>query len=159
MIIVNIQEKANTKMATWTVKTYYKKNVQEVEIYHQRDGEGKVTVVNGFRWGSWTVETSDDKPPEFVFTEVPGGDGKKDSIDMCNCRKPLPGALLSAAITHGIDLASSYMIGDRWRDTEAGERAGCKTIFLDYGYDEKQPEKYSHRVRSLAEAVDIIRTI
>jgi D-glycero-D-manno-heptose 1,7-bisphosphate phosphatase len=82
-----------------------------------------------------------------------------DSIDMCNCRKPLPGALLSAAITHGIDLASSYMIGDRWRDTEAGERAGCKTIFLDYGYDEKQPEKYSHRVRSLAEAVDIIRTI
>ena len=82
-----------------------------------------------------------------------------DSIDMCNCRKPLPGALLSAAITHGIDLASSYMIGDRWRDTEAGERAGCKTIFLDYGYDEKQPEKYNHRARSLAEAVDIIKAM
>lgn len=79
-----------------------------------------------------------------------------DSGDGCNCRKPLPGALLAAADDHGIDLESSYMIGDRWRDTEAGERAGCKTIFLDYGYDEKQPEKFNHRVRSLAEAADII---
>ena len=72
-------------MAIWTVKTYYKKNVQEVETYVQRKGEGKVTVTNGFRWGSWTVETSDDNPPEFEFTEVPGGDGKKDSIDMLDC--------------------------------------------------------------------------
>lgn len=79
-----------------------------------------------------------------------------DSSDGCNCRKPLPGALLAAADTHGIDLASSYMVGDRWRDTEAGERAGCKTIFLHYGYDEKQPDKFNHRVRSLAEAADII---
>jgi len=79
-----------------------------------------------------------------------------DSSDGCNCRKPLPGALLAAADEHGIDLASSYMVGDRWRDTEAGERAGCKTIFLDYGYNEKQPETFNHRVRSLAEAADII---
>jgi hypothetical protein len=72
-------------MAIWTVKTYYKKNVQEVETYVQREGEGRVTVTNGFRWGSWTVETTDDNPPEFEFTEVPGGDGKKDSIDMLSC--------------------------------------------------------------------------
>ncbi len=79
-----------------------------------------------------------------------------DNHDGCNCRKPSPGALLTAADVHGIDLASSYMVGDRWRDTEAGERAGCRTIFLDYGYNEKQPEKFNHRVRSLAEAADII---
>jgi D-glycero-D-manno-heptose 1,7-bisphosphate phosphatase len=79
-----------------------------------------------------------------------------DSSDGCNCRKPLPGALLAAAAAYKIDLASSYMVGDRWRDTEAGERAGCKTIFLDYGYNEKQPEKFNHRVRSLAEAANII---
>lgn len=79
-----------------------------------------------------------------------------DSGDGCDCRKPQPGALLAAANAHGIELALSYMVGDRWRDTEAGERAGCKTIFLDYGYDEKQPEKFNHRVRSLAEAADII---
>ena len=79
-----------------------------------------------------------------------------DSGDGCDCRKPMPGALQSAADAHGIELASSYMVGDRWRDTEAGVRAGCKTIFLDYGYDEKQPEKFNYCVRSLAEAADII---
>jgi hypothetical protein len=72
-------------MAQWTVKTYYKKNVQEVEYWVQRDGEGRITVTNGFRWGEWTVETSDDNPPEFEFTEVPGGNGKQDSIDMLSC--------------------------------------------------------------------------
>lgn len=79
-----------------------------------------------------------------------------DDNDRCNCRKPLPGALLAAADAHDIDLTSSFMVGDRWRDTEAGRRAGCKTIFLDYGYDEKQPGKYNHRVSSLAEASEII---
>jgi hypothetical protein len=72
-------------MAIWTVKTHYKKNVQEVEFWTQREGTGKITVTNGFRWGEWTVETSDDNPPEFEFTEVPGGDGKKDSINMLDC--------------------------------------------------------------------------
>jgi hypothetical protein len=73
-------------MAVWTVKTYYKKNVQEVETYTQRgDGTGKVTVTNGFRWGSWEVTTTDDNPPEFEFTEVPNGDGSKDSINMLEC--------------------------------------------------------------------------
>lgn len=72
-------------MAIWTVSTHYKKNVQEVETYHQRNGDGSVSVVNGFRWGGWTVTTSDDNPPEFEFDFVPGGDGRKDSIDMLDC--------------------------------------------------------------------------
>ena len=72
-------------MAIWTVRTYHKKNVQEVETYVQDNGNGHITVTNGFRWGSWTVETSDDNPPEFEFTEVPGGDGSKDSINMLDC--------------------------------------------------------------------------
>jgi hypothetical protein len=72
-------------MAIWTVSTYYKKSCQEVETYHQREGDGKVTVVNGFRYGEWTVETTDENPPEFEFVEVPDGDGRKDSIDMLDC--------------------------------------------------------------------------
>ena len=72
-------------MAIWTVSTYYKKSCQEVEHWVRREGEGKITTTNGFRRGEWTVETSDDNPPEFEFDFVPGGDGKKDSIDMCNC--------------------------------------------------------------------------
>jgi len=72
-------------MATWTVRTYYKKSCQEVEHWVRSEGEGRLTVTNGFRWGEWTVETSDDNPPEFEFTFVPGGDGKKDSINMLDC--------------------------------------------------------------------------
>lgn len=79
-----------------------------------------------------------------------------DSDDGCDCRKPLPGALFAAAGAHGIDLASSYMVGDRWRDVMAGERAGCKTIFIDYGYTEKRPDSFNHRVGSLLEAAKII---
>jgi D-glycero-D-manno-heptose 1,7-bisphosphate phosphatase len=79
-----------------------------------------------------------------------------DSNDGCECRKPRPGSLLSSAAAHGISLADSYMVGDRWRDVEAGQRAGCKTIFLDYGYDEKQPESVDFTVASLLEASKII---
>lgn len=79
-----------------------------------------------------------------------------DSGDGCDCRKPLPGALLDSARQNGIDLGKSYMVGDRWRDIEAGQRAGCKTFFIDYGYAEKQPESVDFRVRSLNEAAHII---
>jgi hypothetical protein len=72
-------------MAIWTVSTHYKKSCQEVEHWVRSEGEGKITVTNGFRYGEWTVETSDDNPPEFEFTEVPGGDGRKDSINMLDC--------------------------------------------------------------------------
>jgi D-glycero-D-manno-heptose 1,7-bisphosphate phosphatase len=79
-----------------------------------------------------------------------------DSDDRCACRKPSPGALIAAAAAYEIDLPSSYMVGDRWRDVEAGERAGCKTIFLDYNYGEKQPIAVDYRVSSLVEAAEII---
>jgi D,D-heptose 1,7-bisphosphate phosphatase len=51
----------------------------------------------------------------------------------CNCRKPASGMLLQAANEHGIDLHSSWMIGDILDDVEAGNRAGCWTILLDNG--------------------------
>jgi len=79
-----------------------------------------------------------------------------DSGDGCDCRKPLPGGLLSAAKANDIDLEKSYMVGDRWRDIEAGQNAGCKAIFLDHGYKEKQPESLDYRVRTLEEAARII---
>lgn len=63
-----------------------------------------------------------------------------DDRDRCVCRKPQPGLLFQAAATYGIDLPSSFMIGDRWRDVEAGRRAGCRTVLLDYGYGERRAE-------------------
>ena len=79
-----------------------------------------------------------------------------DSQAGCDCRKPRPGALLAAAALHDIDLRRSYMVGDRWRDIEAGQRAGCKTIFIDYGYQEKQPDAVDYRAASLSEAAEIM---
>lgn len=54
----------------------------------------------------------------------------------CPCRKPKPGLLFEAAREHTIDLARSFVVGDRWRDVGAGRAAGCFTIFIDRGYDE-----------------------
>ena len=49
-----------------------------------------------------------------------------DDADGCDCRKPQPGMLLAAARRFGIDLAASFLVGDRWRDVEAAQRAGCR---------------------------------
>jgi D-glycero-D-manno-heptose 1,7-bisphosphate phosphatase len=73
-----------------------------------------------------------------------------DDADRCGCRKPKPGLLLREP-AH--DMAASVMIGDRWRDIEAGRAAGCGvTILVDYGYDELVPHEPTVRVASLAEA-------
>jgi D-glycero-D-manno-heptose 1,7-bisphosphate phosphatase len=79
-----------------------------------------------------------------------------DSGDECDCRKPRPGMLFAGAQEFDVDLASSYMVGDRWRDVEAGINAGCKTIFIDCGYNEKQPKSFDYKVSLFSEAVDII---
>jgi D-sedoheptulose 7-phosphate isomerase len=80
--------------------------------------------------------------------------------DKCDCRKPMPGMLLEAARKHNIDLGASFMVGDRWRDIEAGYNAGCRTILIDYGYAERPPDRMPDlRVGSLREAADwIIRS-
>jgi D-glycero-D-manno-heptose 1,7-bisphosphate phosphatase len=77
--------------------------------------------------------------------------------DQCDCRKPQPGMLIRAAREHGIDLHQSYMVGDRWRDIDAGASAGCRTIWIDRGYTERSPSAPPDvRVHSLVEGVDWI---
>ena len=73
-------------------------------------------------------------------------------------RKPAPGMLLRAARELGIALAQSWMVGDRWRDIDCGANAGCRTIFVDHGYDEPLRAAPDFRVPSLVEAADIILT-
>jgi D-glycero-D-manno-heptose 1,7-bisphosphate phosphatase len=74
-------------------------------------------------------------------------------------RKPAPGMLLRAADKHGIDLKNSFMIGDRWRDVSCGHAAGCRTIFIDYSYDEALRELPDFTVKSLEEAAVILGPI
>jgi D-sedoheptulose 7-phosphate isomerase len=80
-----------------------------------------------------------------------------DDNDDCACRKPLPGLLLEARSKHNIDLSRSFVVGDRWRDIDAGHNAGCKAILIDYGYRERAPTRPPEAtVRSLREAADWI---
>ena len=78
--------------------------------------------------------------------------------DGCNCRKPKPGMILDAAREYSIDLAGSFLIGDRWRDIEAGKAAGCKTILVqpEVRYNEPQAQGMNAVVNSLYEAATLI---
>jgi len=75
-----------------------------------------------------------------------------DDRSLCDCRKPLPGLLLAAARDRQLDLSHSFMVGDRWRDVEAGRRAGCRTVLIDCDYHESVPTEPDVRVRTLGEA-------
>lgn len=64
-----------------------------------------------------------------------------DDAERCRCRKPEPGMITALARKWGIDLARSYVIGDSWRDVEAGQRAGCRTILVtSEGRSNLQPD-------------------
>jgi D-glycero-D-manno-heptose 1,7-bisphosphate phosphatase len=79
-----------------------------------------------------------------------------DDADGCACRKPKPGMTLDAARRHDIDLVSSFTVGDRWRDVEAGRNAGTATVFVDRHYDELLPNPPDAVVGGLEEASEWI---
>jgi D-glycero-D-manno-heptose 1,7-bisphosphate phosphatase len=73
--------------------------------------------------------------------------------DQCDCRKPRPGMLFRAAERHGIDLASSWMVGDQESDVEAGRRAGCRTVLVQ---SVDAATAADHRVRDLSELARLL---
>ena len=76
-----------------------------------------------------------------------------DDKDDCQCRKPRPGLLLAAAARHGIDLSRSVMVGDRWRDVDAGHGAGCLAVQIEGPYAERAPASPpEYMTRSLRDA-------
>ena len=74
-----------------------------------------------------------------------------DDFDNCECRKPKPGMLIQAALEFDLDLTKCFLVGDRWKDIEAGKAAGCKSILLDRGYDEPLPSKPYFRISALVQ--------
>lgn len=77
----------------------------------------------------------------------------------CACRKPKPGLVLRAAREHGVDLSSSWLIGDILHDIEAGNRAGCRTVLVTGGETEWKTGPYRTPeciVNGLRNAVDVV---
>jgi D-glycero-D-manno-heptose 1,7-bisphosphate phosphatase len=64
--------------------------------------------------------------------------------------------LLDAARDLSLDLSQSFMVGDRWRDTDAGIAAGTRTVFINRNYQEKKPTAFDIEVSSLVEAAEWI---
>lgn len=79
-----------------------------------------------------------------------------DNADACACRKPKPGLLLEAAQTYGIDVAQSFMVGDRWSDVAAGQAAGCTTFLLDVPYNQRERCAADYEVPDLTAAAQQI---
>ena len=55
-----------------------------------------------------------------------------------------------------LDLSRSWMVGDRWRDIDCGKRAGVRTVFIDFGYDEALQTPPDFTVQSFPAAAAII---
>jgi D-glycero-D-manno-heptose 1,7-bisphosphate phosphatase len=82
-----------------------------------------------------------------------------DDLDRCACRKPRTGLLLEAASILDISLdRSSVIIGDRWRDIDAGVAAGISTVLIDRGYGELLNALPDHIAPDLARAVEWVAT-
>jgi D-glycero-D-manno-heptose 1,7-bisphosphate phosphatase len=81
-----------------------------------------------------------------------------DDADACGCRKPAPGLLRDAAGRLGVDLARSVMVGDRWRDIEAGRHAGVTTVWIRSDYHEPPPVAPDHVVDRLLDIVPLVNS-
>lgn len=67
----------------WTIRTHYKKSCEQIEYFYNRKIPGaRIIIRDGFRFAEFTIETNNEEFPDIEFDEVPGGDGKRDSLDL-----------------------------------------------------------------------------
>jgi D-glycero-D-manno-heptose 1,7-bisphosphate phosphatase len=79
-----------------------------------------------------------------------------DDANDCACRKPKPGMLVQGSEEFAIDLTQSWMIGDRWKDIEAGKAAGCRTVYLRHDHDAEPSHEPDYEIQRLEQLLEII---
>jgi D-glycero-D-manno-heptose 1,7-bisphosphate phosphatase len=79
-----------------------------------------------------------------------------DDSDECACRKPKPGMLLRARADYELDLARCWVVGDRWRDIDAGRAAGCQTVLVRHNYRERAA-KADYEIDRIPQLLELIR--
>lgn len=103
----------------------------------QRHGYDAVIVTNqqGVGKGEYSLETVEEMHRNLRRVLTEQGLELLDifccphlAVDNCVCRKPKPGMFLLAAEKHGINLNTSWMVGDQEHDIAAGHAAGCRCI-------------------------------
>jgi histidinol-phosphate phosphatase family protein len=77
--------------------------------------------------------------------------------DSCECRKPLPGMLLSAARDLELVLSESYVVGDAQTDVEAAINAGCAAVMVRTGRGEEQLATMPDCIATRCRVVDDLR--
>jgi D-glycero-D-manno-heptose 1,7-bisphosphate phosphatase len=77
----------------------------------------------------------------------------------CECRKPKPGMILTAARDHAIDLSQSIVIGDRWRDIEMGLAAGTKAMLVQTGYGRTEAARRPDNIPPVSIAATLIEAV
>jgi D,D-heptose 1,7-bisphosphate phosphatase len=77
----------------------------------------------------------------------------------CECRKPAPGLLRRAARDLGLDLARSYVVGDRWHDLQAGSSDGARGVLVRTGYGRITESEPLSRVTPAAVVDNLIEAV
>ena len=106
-----------------------------------RFGEGQVAAIHAALDAALAVEGA-RIDAYYYCPHHPEGSDRRYAV-ACACRKPGPGMLQRAAADLVLDLPASWMVGDRWRDVQAGAAAGARTILIrsgrEGGYDTAPP--------------------
>ena len=71
-------------------------------------------------------------------------------------RKPKPGMIFELRKKYHLNLEDCWVVGDRWKDIDAGNTAGCQTIFLDYGYDETLKSSPDYVISDLRQLIPLV---
>lgn len=151
------------KVFPWTGEAIRRVNLNGMKVI-------LATNQSGIQRGYFTESTM-HSVHDRLREEIAKAQAKLDSVYFCphrpdtgcECRKPQPGMLFQAQRDLGLDLARSYMVGDRYLDVRTGKAAGAMAVLVLTGDGIKEYEQHKNAeiqpdfvAKDLAEAVDFI---
>jgi D-glycero-D-manno-heptose 1,7-bisphosphate phosphatase len=97
-------------------------------------------------------EAGGDLDALYFCPHHPRGAIKELATD-CRCRKPLPGMIDDAARDLGIDVARSWVVGDKWLDVQLGHAAGARSILVrtGWGADQERRRQEGQKVEAICD--------
>lgn len=77
----------------------------------------------------------------------------------CTCRKPKPGMMLTLLTQFDVLAHETWVVGDSWRDLEAGLTAGCKPLLVKTGNGEKTSIHHADQLKNIPICADLASAI